>query len=41
MAILAAKPTSGELVDAKLVPFDSLYLDPNNPRIAPEDPPGL
>jgi len=40
MAILAAKPTSGELVDAKLVPFDSLYLDPNNPRIAPEDPPG-
>lgn len=22
------------------VPFDALYLDPNNPRLAPEDPPG-
>lgn len=22
------------------VPFDSLYLDPNNPRLAPDDPPG-
>lgn len=29
-----------ELQDAKLVPFDHIYLDPNNPRIAPEDPPG-
>lgn len=32
--------TSGELFDAKLVAFDKLFLDPNNPRIAPEDPPG-
>jgi len=22
------------------VPFESLYLDPNNPRLAPDDPPG-
>jgi hypothetical protein len=22
------------------VPFDSLYLDPNNPRLAPDNPPG-
>lgn len=29
-----------ELQDAKKVPFDKIYLDPNNPRIAPEDPPG-
>jgi len=33
------KPIS-ELQDAKLVPFDKIYLDPNNPRIAPENPPG-
>lgn len=33
------KPIS-ELQDAKLVPFDRIYLDPNNPRIAPENPPG-
>lgn len=32
-------PTS-ELQDAKLVSFDKIYLDPNNPRIAPESPPG-
>ena len=32
-------PTS-DLQDAKLVPFDKIHLDPNNPRIAPEDPPG-
>lgn len=29
-----------DLQDAKLVSFDSIYLDPNNPRIAPENPPG-
>lgn len=29
-----------ELQNAKNVPFDKIYLDPNNPRIAPEDPPG-
>ena len=29
-----------ELQDAKQVPFDKIYLDPNNPRIAPEAPPG-
>lgn len=29
-----------DLLKMKVVPFDSLYLDPNNPRIAPEDPPG-
>jgi hypothetical protein len=29
-----------ELQDARTVPFDSIYLDPNNPRIAPESPPG-
>ncbi len=33
------KPTA-ELQDAKLVPFDRIFLDPNNPRIAPETPPG-
>jgi hypothetical protein len=22
------------------VPFDSLFLDANNPRLAPDDPPG-
>lgn len=32
-------PTS-ELLDAKHVPFDKIHLDPNNPRIAPENPPG-
>jgi len=32
--------TITELQDAKMVPFDKIYLDPNNPRIAPEDPPG-
>jgi hypothetical protein len=31
--------TSEELFAAKTVPFDRLFLDPNNPRIAPEDPP--
>ncbi len=29
-----------ELQEAKLVPFEKIFLDPNNPRIAPEDPPG-
>ena len=29
-----------EFVEFKEVPFDQLFLDPNNPRIAPEDPPG-
>jgi len=29
-----------DLQDAKLVPFDKIHLDPNNPRIAPESPPG-
>ena len=29
-----------ELQDARLVPFDKIHLDPNNPRIAPETPPG-
>lgn len=29
-----------DLQESKLVPFDSIYLDPNNPRIAPENPPG-
>ena len=28
------------LKEPTTVPFDSLYLDPNNPRLAPEDPPG-
>lgn len=35
-----AKTPLTEFVDFKEVPFDKLYLDPNNPRIAPEDPPG-
>jgi len=34
-----ATPIS-DLQESKLVPFDSIYLDPNNPRIAPENPPG-
>jgi len=34
------KTPTHELQDAKLVPFDKIFLDPNNPRIAPEDPPG-
>lgn len=34
------KSASGEYVDSKLVPFNKLFLDPNNPRIAPEDAPG-
>ena len=29
-----------DLLDPKEVPFDKIYLDPNNPRIAAEDPPG-
>ena len=29
-----------DLQDAKLVPFDKIHLDPNTPRIAPENPPG-
>lgn len=29
-----------ELQDARFVPFDKIHLDPNNPRIAPETPPG-
>lgn len=29
-----------ELLDAKMIPFDKVFLDPNNPRIAPENPPG-
>lgn len=29
-----------DLQDAKFVPFDKIHLDPNNPRIAPESPPG-
>lgn len=35
-----SKPAAGEFIDFEEVPFDKLYLDPNNPRIAPEDPPG-
>jgi hypothetical protein len=34
------KPPTAELQDAKLVPIERIYLDPNNPRIAPENPPG-
>lgn len=33
-------PPMRDLQEAKSVPFDRIYLDPNNPRIAPEDPPG-
>lgn len=33
-------PFMPELLDSTLVPFDRIYLDPNNPRIAPETPPG-
>ena len=29
-----------ELQDAKLVPIERIYLDPNNPRVGPETPPG-
>lgn len=29
-----------ELLDAKMISFDKVFLDPNNPRIAPENPPG-
>lgn len=29
-----------DLLDAKEIPFEKIYLDPNNPRIASEDPPG-
>jgi len=29
-----------DLLDAKFVAFDKIFLDPNNPRIAPENPPG-
>lgn len=32
--------TNSEFIDFREVPFDKLYLDPNNPRIAPENPPG-
>lgn len=34
------QPPMSDLQDAKLVPFDKIHLDPNNPRIAPENPPG-
>lgn len=29
-----------DLLDAKFVAFDKIFLDPNNPRVAPENPPG-
>lgn len=29
-----------DLLDSKFVSFDKIFLDPNNPRIAPENPPG-
>jgi hypothetical protein len=29
-----------DLLDSKFVAFDKIFLDPNNPRIAPENPPG-
>lgn len=35
-----ADTTQNEFINFKEVPFDRLFLDPNNPRIAPEDPPG-
>lgn len=35
----STKPIN-DLKNAKEVSFDSLHLDPNNPRIAPESPPG-
>lgn len=34
------QPPMSDLQDAELVPFDKIHLDPNNPRIAPENPPG-
>lgn len=34
------QPPMSDLLDAKLVPFDKIHLDPNNPRIASENPPG-
>lgn len=38
---MSATPTPiADLQDSQLVPFDSIFLDPNNPRIAPENPPG-
>jgi hypothetical protein len=33
-------PPISDLRESKPVPFDKIYLDPNNPRIAPENPPG-
>lgn len=34
------RPMETHLLEGKAVPFSDLYLDPNNPRLAPEDPPG-
>src|ERR1051325_2692129 len=29
-----------DLLEFTKIPFDSLYFDPNNPRLAPDNPPG-
>jgi flagellar motility protein MotE (MotC chaperone) len=34
------KAATGEFIEFTEVPFEKLFLDPNNPRIAPENPPG-
>jgi hypothetical protein len=36
----APEPFLPELLDSTTVPFDQIFLDPNNPRIAPEVAPG-
>lgn len=36
----AQVPYLPELLEPTSVPFDRIFLDPNNPRIAPEAPPG-
>lgn len=38
MASIVAPQT--DLLDSTAVPFDRIFLDPNNPRIAEENPPG-
>ena len=37
---LSDAPVYGQDFEAQSVPFTALFLDPNNPRIAPESPPG-
>lgn len=38
--MINTRAPTDDLLEQKAVPFDRIYLDPNNPRIAQEDPPG-